>query len=378
MPNKRPTLVFLLMEDWFFASHFWERGLAAQKAGWRVVLVSRRNQAAAEIEASGIEFHAADLDRTRLNPFKELAFSLWLARLYRRLQPDVAHHVALKPIIFGGIAAKLARVPAVVNAPVGLGFVYSSEKLLAKLLKPLVTLGLRVTMSPKHGVAIFENPDDLNAMVEGGMVHKSRTRLIRGAGVDVTRFAPTPEPEGPIRIVLAARMIREKGILDFVAAARLLKGQATFWLAGAPDLSNPNPVTQAELRGWEAEGLIKWLGPVKDMAGLLRQTHIFTLPSTYREGLPKAVLEAMAAGLPVVATNIPGCREAVIDNETGLLVPPRNPAALAEALSRLIADPALRARLGAAGRQRVLDNFSDAIVCEKTMEIYEMLRSGQP
>ena len=377
MPDKRPTLVFLLMEDWFFASHFWERGLAAQKAGWRVLLVSRRNQAFREIEASGIEFHAADLDRKRLNPFKELAFSFWLARLYRQVRPDVVHHIALKPIIFGGIAAFLARVPAVVNAPVGLGFVYSSKKPLAKLLKPLVTLALRATMSPKHGVAIFENPDDLAAMVESGMALKSRTRLIRGAGVDVTRFAPASEPEGPIRIVLAARMIREKGIPDFVAAARLLKGKAEFWLAGAPDFSNPNPLTEAELRGWEAEGIVKWLGAVKDMAGLLRQTHIFTLPSTYREGLPKAVLEAMAAGRPVVATDIPGCREAVVDNETGFLVPPHTPAALAEALARLIADPALRARLGAAGRQRVLENFSDEIVCQKTMEIYETLREGR-
>ena len=377
MPDTRPTLVFLLMEDWFFASHFWERGLAAQKAGWRVVLISRRNEGHPDIEASGIEFHAADLDRKRLNPFKELAFSFWLARLYRRIKPDVVHHIALKPIIFGGIAARLANVPAVVNAPIGLGFVYSSDKLLAKLLKPLVTLALRTTMSPKRGIAVFENPDDLNAMVEGGMVHKSRTRLIRGAGVDVTRFAPASEPEGLIRIVLAARMIREKGIPDFVAAARLLKGKAEFWLAGAPDFSNPNPLTEAELRGWEAEGIVKWLGAVKDMAGLLRQTHIFTLPSTYREGLPKAVLEAMAAGRPVVATDIPGCREAVVDNETGFLVPPHTPAALAEALARLIADPALRARLGAAGRQRVLENFSDEIVCQKTMEIYETLREGR-
>ena len=377
MSDARPTLVFLIMEDWFFASHFWERGLAAQKAGWRVVLVSRRNQAAREIEASGIEFYAAALDRKRLNPFKELAFSLWLAQLYRQLQPDVVHHIALKPIIFGGIAAWLARVPSVVNAPVGLGFVYSSSKPLARLLKPLVTLALRVTMTPKNGVAIFENPDDLAAMVEGGMVHQARASLIRGAGVDINLFVPAPEPEGPIRIALAARMIREKGVPDFVAAARLLRGQAEFWLAGAPDLANPNPLTQAELKAWEAEGVIKWLGPVKDMAGLLRQVHIFTLPSIYREGLPKAVLEAMAAGLPVVATNIPGCREAVIDNETGFLVPPRDPAALAEALGKLIADPGLRARLGAAGRKRVLENFSDEIVCQKTLAIYDALRTNR-
>ncbi len=375
MSDTRPTLIFLLMEDWFFASHFWARGLAAQKAGWRVVLISRQSPAAREIEASGIEFYAADLDRKRLNPFKELAFSFWLARLYRRIKPDVVHHIALKPIIFGGIAARLARVPAVVNAPIGLGFVFSSDRLLAKLLKPMVSAGLRVTMSPRRGVAVFENPDDLSAMVQGGMVGQARTRLIRGAGVDIEHFAPTPEPEGPVRIALAARMIREKGIPDFIAAARLLKGQAEFWLAGAPDLSNPNPVTETELRGWETEGIIRWLGPVKDMAGLLKQVHIFTLPSTYREGLPKAVLEAMAAGRPVVATDIPGCREAVVDGENGFLVPPRNPEALAEALGKLIADPVLRARFGAAGRASVEQNFSDEIVCQKTMAIYEALRA---
>lgn len=378
MSDKRPTLIFLLMEDWFFASHFWARGMAARAAGWRVILVSRQSAAAREIEASGIEFIPANLDRKRLNPFAELAFSFWLARLYKRLQPDMVHHVALKPIIFGGIAARLARVPAVVNAPVGLGFVFSSDKLLAKLLKPLVTYGLRLTMSPRRGIAIFENPDDLNAMVEGGMVERARTRLIRGAGVDVTRFAPTPAPDGPVRIVLAARMIQEKGIPDFVSAARRLKGQAEFCLAGAPDLSNHNPVTEAELKDWEAEGVIKWLGPVKDIAGLLRQTHIFTLPSTYREGLPKAVLEAMSAGLPVVATDIPGCREAVVNNETGFLVPPRTPQALADALETLINDPALRARFGAAGRARIEQSFSDAIVCQSTLDIYETLRKDQP
>ena len=206
------------------------------------------------------------------------------------------------------------------------------------------------------------------------MVARERTALIRGAGVDMTLFAPMTEAEGRPRILLAARLIREKGIPDFIEAARLLKGQAEFWLAGAPDLSNPNPITEAELRGWEAQGLIKWLGPVKDMAGLLRQIHIFTLPSTYREGLPKALLEAMSAARPAVATDIPGCREAVVDNETGFLVPPHNPQALAAALARLIASPSLRARLGANGRARVAAHFSDEIVCQKTLAIYDGLR----
>ena len=361
------------MEDWFFASHFWARGLAARAAGWRVVLVARESEAARRIEASGIEFHPADFDRRRLNPFKELAASWQLARLYRRLKPDLTHHVALKPIILGGLAARLAGVKSIVNAPIGLGFVFSSRRLLARALRPAVRLALRATLAPPRGVVIFENPDDRKALVGAGLVAADKTLVIPGAGVDTDHFAPTPEPSGPVRVVLAARMIREKGVADFVAAARALRGRAQFLLAGAPDAGNPDSHTEAELRGWAEEGIVTWLGPVADMPALLAGAHIFCLPSTYREGLPKAVLEAMAAGRPVAATDIPGCREAVVDGETGFLIPPRDPLALAAALARLIDDPALRARLGAAGRRRVEENYSDARICAATLKVYETL-----
>ncbi|WP_298213864.1 glycosyltransferase family 4 protein [Acidocella sp.] len=378
MPDSRPLLVFLIMEDWFFLSHFQARARAAQAAGWRVAVIARQSEAAADIRAAGFEFYAAALDRKRLNPFRELALSLWLARLYRRLRPDVVHHIALKPIILGGVAARLAGGPAVLNAPIGLGFVFSSRKLLARALRPFVSLGLRATMNPRRGLAVFENPDDLNAMVGAGMVRRERARLVRGAGVDLRQFQPAPEPEGTVRVLLAARLIREKGIGVYAAAARQLRGRAEFWLAGAPDASNPNPVTEAELRQWEGEGILHWLGPVRDMAGLLRQVHVFTLPSTYREGLPKVILEAMAAGRPVVATDIPGCREAVAAEETGYLVPPGDASALAAALARLIIDPALRRRLGMAGRARVERYFSDENVCAETLRLYEALRAGTP
>lgn len=367
------TLVFLLMEDWFFASHFWARGLAAKRAGWRVVLVARESAAAREIEASGIEFYPADLDRRRLNPFKELTAAWHLAKLYRKIKPDLVHHIALKPIIFGGLAARLAGVRNVINAPIGLGFVFSSSKPLARALRPLVQIALRATLRPPRGVVIFENPDDREALVAAGLVPVADTLVIRGAGVDTRKFAPTPEPPGPVRVVLTARMIREKGVPDFVEAARMLRGKAEFLLAGAPDEGNPDSITEAELRAWDAEGVVRWLGPVRDVAGLLAGVHIFCLPSTYREGLPKAVLEAMAAGKPVVATDIPGCREAVVDGETGFLVPPRAPKTLAAALERLISSPELRARMGAAGRRRVEENFSDAIICEATLKVYEDL-----
>lgn len=367
------TLVFLLTEDWFFASHFWVRARAAKAAGWRVVLVARESEATLHIRESGIEVFPVDFIRRRLNPFAEAVFTLQLARLYRVLQPDLVHHIALKPIVLGGIAAHLAGVKAIVNAPVGLGFVFSSEKLLAKALRPIVALGLRLTLTPRHSMAVFENPDDMEALVRQGMARGEAVTLIRGAGVDIEKFHPTPEPPGPVRIVLIARMIREKGVPEFVEAARLLHGKAKFILAGAPDEGNHNALTAAELRGWEAEGLVEWLGPVRDIAGLLAGAHIACQPSSYREGLPKSALEAMAAGKPLVATDIPGCREAVVDGQTGFLVPPRDAPALAAALERLINDPTLRASMGAAGRKRVEENFSDAIICAKTLAVYESL-----
>ncbi len=371
MPAK--TLVFLLTEDWFFASHFWVRGLAAKAAGWRVVLVARESEATARIRASGIEVFPVNFVRRSLNPFAELVFAWRLAKLYRQLKPDVLHHIALRPIVTGGLAARLAGCQHIVNAPVGLGFVFSSDKLLAKFLRPLVSFGLRVTLRPPGAVAVFENPDDLAALTAAGMVRPDAAFLIRGAGVDIVAFAPVPPPPLPVRVVLVARMIREKGVADFAAAARLLKGQAEFVLAGAPDPGNPNTVTEAELRAWEAEGILTWIGPQKDVAALLRSAHIACQPSTYREGLPKSALESMAAGLPLVATDIPGCREAVVDGVTGLLVPPRDPQALAAALARLIGDAALRARLGEAARARAEQEFADPIICAATLLVYDGL-----
>lgn len=373
MTSKQPVLAMLVSEDWFFASHFWARAVAAKKAGWRVVLITRESGRVESIRASGIECIIVDVGRKSLNPFKGLVFSWRLAAIYRRIQPDIAHHIALKPIILGGMAAWAARVPAVLNAPVGLGFVFASNSTLACLLRPLVKIGLRLTLTPRHGLTIFENPDDLDLMVKDRLIKRAQARLICGAGVDTAQFSPAEEPAGRVRVLLAARLIHEKGLLDFVKAAQLLKGRAEFCIAGAPDRSNPNPVQEQELENWQAEGAIRWLGPVSDMASLLRGIHVLTLPSTYREGLPKVILEAMACGRPVVATDIPGSREAVMNEETGLLVPPRHPEALANALDRLISDTALRKRMGTAGRERVMAYFSDEVVCKQTLAVYNFL-----
>jgi glycosyltransferase involved in cell wall biosynthesis len=377
MENK--TLVFLLTEDWFFASHFLKRALAAKAAGWRVILVARSGEATSPIRAAGIEVIPVNFNRRRTNPIPEILFTLELARLFRRVKPDLVHHIALKPILIGGFAARIAGVPAIVNAPVGLGFVFSSEKLLAKILRPVVGLLLRLTLSPRNARVIFENSDDLEELESRGMIRRDAAIIIRGAGVDINEFMPAPEPLQPVRVILIARMIREKGIGDFVEAARILRGRkvcAQFLLAGAPDPGNPDTVSEAELRGWEAEGLVYWLGPRKDVAALLRGAHIACQPSTYREGLPKSALEAMAAGKPLVATDIPGCREAVVHEETGFLVPPREPVALADALQKLIESPELRLRMGTAGRRRAEQYFADEIICRQTLLVYESLVNG--
>jgi glycosyltransferase involved in cell wall biosynthesis len=373
MDESPRTLVFLLTEDWFFASHFLNRAQAAKAAGWRVVLVARPSEAAPAITAAGIDFFPVAFIRRRLNPFAELLFTLQLAKIYRQLKPDLVHHIALKPIVIGGIAARLAGVKAIVNAPVGLGFVFSSNRLLAKLLRPLVSTLLRLTLTPPSAKVIFENPDDLAALTEAGMVRPDAAVLIRGAGVDIAAFAPAPEPPPPVRIILIARMIREKGVADFVEAARILHGQAIFVLVGAPDEGNPNTITAAELTAWQAQGLVEYLGPRRDIAALLAGAHIACQPSTYREGLPKSALEAMAAGKPLVATDIAGLREAVVHEITGLLVPPGNPTALAAALQRLIDSPELRACMGAAGRERAEQNFADSIICAQTLLVYDSL-----
>jgi glycosyltransferase involved in cell wall biosynthesis len=373
-----PILVFLLTEDWFFASHFQRRALAAKEAGFRVILIARESEAGAKIRSAGIEFFPVPFIRRRLNPFAELVFTLQLAKLYRRLKPDLVHHIALKPIVIGGIAARLAGVRAIVNAPVGLGFVFSSDKWLAKALKPLVKLLLRLTLTPPGAKVIFENPDDMAVLSAAGMVRADDAVLIRGAGVDITEFVPVLEPPPPIRVILIARMIREKGVADFVEAARILKGEAEFVMVGAPDEGNPNTITEQELLAWQAEKKITWLGPRRDIAALLAGAHIACQPSTYREGLPKSALEAMAAGKPLVATDIPGCREAVINGETGFLVPPRDPPALAAAIRQLIDSAELRIRFGAAGRARAEQEFADSVICAQTLLVYQALIPRSP
>lgn len=367
MPTARARLVFLVTEDWYFVSHRLPLAIAAKQAGFQVTVVTRCSETYRQIEAAGITVIHFDMARRGMNPLGLLREIVGVARLYRRLRPDIVHHVALRPVVVGGLAARLAGVSGVASAIAGMGFAFTGGRggWLAWILRALLRLALA------RGRVIVQNPEDVAAVAKLG-VAPQRITLIAGAGVDTARFAPQPEPEGKPVVMLASRLLWDKGVGEFIEAARRLKGWARFVLVGAPDPDNPASVNEDDLRRWVAEGAVEWWGPQQDMPAVLNQAQVVCLPS-YREGLPKVLLEAMACGRPVVTTDAPGCRDCIGDGDNGLIVPIKDAGALAAAIARLLNDPALRQRLGARGRARAVTQFAQERVIDQTLAIYRGL-----
>lgn len=370
----RPKLLYLVTEDWYFCSHRLPIARAARDAGFQVLVATRVDRHGDAIREEGFELLPLSLRRRELRPWRELGALTEIVRLYRRTRPDVVHHVAMKPVVYGSIAARLAGVPATVNALAGLGYVFTSPSARARMLRPPLTLALRVMLGGRGTKAIVQNPDDAERLRAIG-VDSERIELIRGSGVDTTAFRPRPEPDGEIVATMVSRMLWDKGVGELVEAARILRAAGEglrVQLVGPPDHENPASIPERTLRGWEREGLVRWLGQRDDIAALWGASHVAVLPS-HREGLPKSLLEAAACGRPLVATDVPGCREIAVDGDTGLLVPARDAAALARALRTLAADPALRARMGRNARERVVARFSEQRVAEQTLALYRSL-----
>lgn len=373
-------LMYVITEDWFFASHFLDRARAAVEAGWDVVVATRCRDDAARIHATGARTVHVELSRRGTNPLVELRAVASLVRVMRRERPDVVHHVALKPVVLGTIAARLAGIRRIVNAPVGMGYVFTSGDRRARLLRPALRAAMRVVLNPRGSRVIIENPDDRDAIVGGRFARASDVSLIKGAGVDLRAYAPTPEPDpaSGIVVTVVARMLRDKGVGEFVEAARILRGRGvpvSCRLVGGTDDGNPTSIDVPSLRAWEREGLVQWLGARDDVPAVWRESHVACLPS-HREGLPKALIEAAACGRPIVTTDVPGCREVVRDGIEGLLVPARDPGALADAIAALAADPARRARMGAAARARAEAEFGNERVIAATHAVYDELVSS--
>ena len=380
---SKTRVLFVVNEPYFFFSH---RMILAEKLlslGAVVHIAAPNNSVWApegfdlkDLERRGLICHPISMSRRGQNPFAEMKTLLALVRLLRAVKPDLVHLLTIKPIIYGGIAARITGVPAVV-AFTGLGHTFVTHGVLAILRRAAVAFVLKIAVRSQRHFAIFQNQEDQTRMESLLGLRKDRTFLIRGAGVDTTHFVPLPESEAAIHVVLPSRLIREKGIEDFVEGARRLRSSGVknvrFVLVGDTHASNPQAIPVDWIGAWVREGVIEWWGRREDMLEVYRQAHIVCLPSYYGEGLPKVLLEAAACGRPCVTSDIPGCSDAVVNEVNGLLVPPRSPTALAEALHRLIESPSLRHDMGVAARRRVVDQFDVEHVANQTFAVYRLL-----
>lgn len=368
-------LFIVVNADWFFLSHRLPVGLAAKTAGWDVTVVTPDTGKQHIIREAGLKAIDLPMTRSGTNPLYEMRTLLFLVRLYRKERPDVVHHVGMKAILYGTLAAKLCKIGGVVNAISGLGSFFVEEN--GGLAKKLVIRALKFSHRRPNLLCIFQNHDDWDMYVRHGIIGYGQGRYIKGSGVDLHDFAYTPEPDGgKIKIILTARMIPEKGIFLLTEAAERLRqeyaGKAEFLLVGGLD-DHPGAITREQLEHVCDGDYIRWLGYRTDVKELLKQSHIVAFPSYYREGLPKSLIEADAIGRPVITTDSVGCRDTVVDGVSGFLIKPKDVDALADRLRRLIDDKPLRTRMGREARKYAEKYFDIEDVKRRHLEIYAEL-----
>ena len=371
--NKK--LFIVVNVDWFFLSHRKDVALAAKEVGWDVTVVTADTGKLEDIRALGLKTINLPMSRSGMNILEELKTLNWLRKLYRREKPTVVHHVGMKTILWGTLAAKFSRVHGVVNAISGLGgfFAEDNKGVLSRLLPKV----LKFSHARKNLLCIFQNDDDWNLYVKHGIIKHEQGRFIKGSGVDLNQFCYTPEPgEGKIKVVLTARMIVEKGIFLLTEAAERLRkkyeDKAEFLLVGGLD-DHPGAITKEQLDAVCDGKYIQWLGYRTDVLELLRQCHIVAFPSYYMEGLPKSLIEADATGRPVITSNSVGCKETVIDGYNGFLIQPKDVDALTEKLDILLCDGALRKLMGNNSRKYAEKYFDIEVVKERHLKIYKEL-----
>ena len=367
-------IIYLVTEDWYFWSH--RRLLAADAAGrnYQVIVATGKGAYTNRMREQGFIPVSVSIHRSVGSPLTEIRTLVDLISLYIRYKPDLVHQVALKPVFLGTLAAKICRVPIIINAYTGLGHVFiTPDSLKSWLIRYCIFPFIAPVLRSRNVWSIVQNRDDKAQLLKYGLICGKRVSVIRGSGVDLNEFTAAPEPEYSQPLILfPARLLKEKGIMEFIGAARILKQRhpgAGFVITGSLDVGNPTCIAMEDLRQWMDEGIVEWWGYREDMASVYQQVNIVCLPS-YREGLPRVLLEAAATGRSIVATDVPGCREIVIHEHNGLLVPPADTEKLASALERLIEDAELRSRFGTNGRKLVEGNFSAAEINRQTLELY--------
>lgn len=376
MPVDAPKLLYVVNIPRFFLSHRLALALAAQGRGYEVHVATSVGDKASvgAIIDQQLLLHPIPISQHGMNPLAELWTINALRQLYSKLKPDLVHHISIKPVLYGGIAARLTGRRSIVHAMSGLGYVFVSAERRATLLRHMTGPLFRAVTAGAGTRMIFQNPDDRHFFLKSGMVSSEKTVLIRGSGVDETVFTSQAETIDDQPVVLfAGRLLWQKGIGAFVEVSRRLRGKARFCVVGYEEATSPLNVSASQLRSWADEGLIEWLGKRDDMPQVYAESNIVCLPSTYGEGVPKVLIEAAACGRACVTTDTPGCREIVRHGENGLLAPPEDLDALTAAVERLIRDPGLRQQMGAKGRQVVLDGFTLRQVIDETLALYHDL-----
>lgn len=367
-------MVFVVNNAAYFVSHRLPIGLALLAKGVEVHVIAP-GECPVALSDAGFTYHSVEMSRKGMNPLAELSTVFALRRLFKQIQPDLVHLVTIKPYLYGGIAARLAGVTAVVSAVAGLGILFSGQGLKNKVLRSILYPLYRAAFTHKNQIAIFQNPNDRDLLVDWGVLKREKATLIRGAGVDLKHYPYHSEPVGIPVISFAARLLKDKGVQEFAEASRILKQrniEARFWLIGDPDPGNSNTVTLDQLAAWKAAGLIECLGYRSDIADLFSQSNIVSLPSYYGEGLPKVLIEAAACGRAVVTTDHPGCRDA-IEPDTGVLVPIRDAESLADVFQDLILNVEKRKAMGQAGRALAEREFAIEKIINMHMTIYGTL-----
>ncbi len=366
-----PKALLFANTDWYIYNFRLALAMELRSHGYEVVILSPPGNFHDRLRSNGFTWIPFPLSRQGINPMGELR-TLWqLFRIYRQVKPVIVHHFTIKPVIYGSLAAHILGIRGIINSITGLGHLFIDPGFMTRIIRSLAKVLYRVSL--RRTQVIFENPEDQDIFIQNRLLQPEQTHLILGTGVNIRKFQPSTKTDDIPLVLFSSRLLITKGIQEFIEAAQLLKKKglkARFAVAGIPDPGNPASVQQEQIDLWQKSGAVEVWGWQDDMPSTLAKADIFCLPS-YREGVPSALLEACASGLPIITTDVPGCRDVVTHEVNGLLVPPQNPQALAEAIERLLNDPNLRAEMGRAGRQLALDQFSLERIIEQTMVVYQ-------
>mgnify|MGYP003951095363 CR=1 FL=1 len=377
MNNRKLKLIIVVSEDWSFWSHRLPLAMFAIKAGFEVIVVTKLNKYEKRIREMGINVININFRRSLNTPFIDLCNLIKLINLFRKEKPDIIHNVALKTILIGSIAGLFTKNSIVVNAYTGLGYVFSSNQLKAIIIQIIIKPFLKLIIRKKNYWAIFQNPDDMHLFTELGLNVTKRSVLIRGSGIDINKFSKVIDKNKKPRVMLASRMLWDKGVGEFVKAAKFAREkniEAEFIIVGDVDEDNPMSIPVPVLKKWTNSSYVDWKGYSDNMFETLSSASIICLPS-YREGLPMVLLEAAAIGRPLIATDVPGCREIVKDGYNGILVKPKDVNSLYNAIFTLIHSSEIRKVMGENGRKLVENEFSTEIVNSKIISLYKKARN---